>query len=57
MAKYFQKKREVLGPGRDGYTMDDCVAVWSLAVNEDLFPWFRSMAFDVDRARTDLPRP
>ncbi|MEE2907670.1 MAG: hypothetical protein VX527_07535 [Planctomycetota bacterium] len=57
MAKYFKTKREVLEPGREAYTMDDCVAVWSLAVNEDLFPWFQSLAFDVDRNRTDLPSP
>ena len=57
LAKYFKTKRSVLKPGREGYSMDDCVAVWSLAVGEDLFPWFRSLAFDVDRERTDLPAP
>ena len=57
MAKYFKMKRKVLEPGRKGYSMDDCVAVWSLAVGEDLFPWFRSLAFNVDRLRTDLPAP
>ena len=54
MAKYFQAKRRVLAPGRKGYSMDDAVAVWSIAVGEDLFPWFQSLAFDVDPARTDL---
>jgi hypothetical protein len=54
MAKYFQTKRRVLAPGRKGYSMDDAVAVWSIAVGEDLFPWFQSLAFDVDPARTDL---
>ena len=57
MAKYFTTKREVLKPGREGYSMDDCVAVWSLAVGEDLFPWFQSLAFDVNRQRTDLLEP
>ena len=57
MAKYFRTKRELLKPGREEYSMNDCVAVWSLAVQEDLFPWFQSMAFDVDRSRTDLPSP
>lgn len=57
LAKYFRTKRRVLQPGRKGYSMDDCVAVWSLAVGEDLFPWFRSLAFSVDRANTDLPAP
>ena len=54
MAKYFQAKRALLEPGRKGYSMDDCVAVWSVAVGEDLFPWFQSMAFDVRPERTDL---
>lgn len=57
LAKYFRTKRDVLKPGRTDYSMDDCVAVWSLAVGEDLFPWFRSLGFDVDRSRTALPRP
>ncbi|MEE2972026.1 MAG: hypothetical protein VX672_02785, partial [Planctomycetota bacterium] len=57
MAKYFQTKRRIVDADRPGYSMDDCVAVWSNAVGEDLFPWFRSLAFDVDAARTDLPLP
>lgn len=57
MAKYFRAKREHISPERAAYTMDDCVAVWSLAVEQDLFPWFRSLAFDVDRSRTELPAP
>ena len=57
LAKYFRTKRAVLAPGRAGYSFDDCVAVWSLAVGEDLFPWFRGLGFGVDRARTDLPAP
>ena len=57
MAKYFQAKRRLVEPGRDGYSMDDAVAVWSAAVGEDLFPWFRSLAFDVDAARTNLVLP
>jgi hypothetical protein len=40
MAKYFHAKRATLQPGRAAYTMDDCVAIWSIAVGEDLFPWF-----------------
>ena len=57
MAKYFQAKRRLVQPGRDGYSMDDAVAVWSAAVGEDLFPWFQSLAFDVDPSRTDLETP
>ena len=54
MARYFRTKRELLKPGRAGYSMDDCVAVWSRAVGQDLFPWFRSLAFDVSAERTEL---
>jgi hypothetical protein len=54
MAKYFRTKRTLVPADRAAYTMDDCVAVWSRAVGEDLFPWFRSLAFDVDATRSDL---
>lgn len=54
LAKYFQKKRELVARDRKSYSMDDCVAVWSRAVDADLFPWFRSLAFPVDAARSDL---
>lgn len=54
LAKYFKTKRSLIQRGRKSYTMDDCVAVWSRAVGADLFPWFRSLAFDVDAARTTL---
>ena len=57
MGKYFKAKRSMLESGRKGYSMDDCVAVWSNAVGEDLFPWFQSLAFDVDASRTDLQTP
>jgi len=57
MAKYFRSKRAALQPGRKGYSLDDCVAVWSRAVGADLFPWFRSLGFAVDPARVvDVPR-
>lgn len=54
MAKYFRAKRARVAAGRPAYTMDDCVAVWSGAVGEDLFPWFRALGFGVDSARSDL---
>ncbi|KAA3605503.1 MAG: hypothetical protein DWQ01_19485 [Planctomycetota bacterium] len=54
LAKYFRTKRQVLKPGRSGFSMDDCVAVWSQATGEDLFPWFQSLAFSVDAGKTDL---
>ena len=55
MAKYFRTKRRLIQPGRPSYSMDDCVAVWSIAVGKDLFPWFRSLGFDVDVSRSDVP--
>lgn len=57
MARYFQAKRRYIASDRPEYTMDDCVAIWSLAVGEDLFAWFKGLAIDVDRSRTDLPSP
>lgn len=55
LAKYFRAKRALVPADRSEYTMDDCVAVWSHALGEDLFGWFRSLAFDVSRTRTDVP--
>lgn len=54
MAKYFRAKRALVASDRAAYTLSDCVAVWSHAVGEDLFPWFRSLAFDVEAQRSDL---
>ncbi len=54
LQKYFAAKRSLIDRDRDDYTMDDCVAVWSRGIGEDLFPWFRSLGFDVDPERTDL---
>ncbi|GAB4435480.1 MAG: hypothetical protein OHK0011_18670 [Turneriella sp.] len=55
IAKYFREKRKTLKPGRSGYSLDDCVAVWSRAVGEDLFPWFRSLGISVSAELTDIP--
>lgn len=54
LAKYFVAKRSLVAKDRRGYSMDDCVAVWSRAVGKDLYPWFRTLAFQVDAARSDL---
>lgn len=56
LARYFQTKRELVPEDAAAYTMDDCVAVWSAALGEDMFPWFRSLAFDVDRERSSIGR-
>lgn len=57
LAKYFRTKRAIVPKPRAHYSMDDCVAVWSRAVDADLFPFFRALAFDVAPARTDLAIP
>jgi hypothetical protein len=31
------------------------VAVLSAALKRDLFPWFREIGFDVDRAKSPIP--
>ena len=54
MAKYFQTKRAHVPAARPNYTMHDCVAIWSRATGEDLFPWFQSYGFAVDAEQTDL---
>ncbi len=57
LQRYFQTKRKMIDPAkRRRYTEDDCVAVLSLAMGRDLFPWFRSLGIDVDRERTDITR-
>jgi len=55
MAKYFRTKRALLKPGRDKYSLDDCVAVWSRALGEDLFPWFQSLGINVSKENTEIP--
>lgn len=59
MAKYFRAKRQLAKPGRPtGYSMHDCVAVWSNAAGRDLFPWFRSLGMSVDKSKVvDIPMP
>jgi len=57
MAKYFKTKRAILKPGRTKYSLDDCVAVWSRALGEDLFPWFNSLGIKVSKSNTDIPLP
>jgi hypothetical protein len=54
LALYFRTKRARVPADHPQYTMDDCVAVWSAAVDDDLFAWFRGLGFDVDRERVTL---
>jgi hypothetical protein len=55
IAKYFQAKRRLAGK-LTGYSLEDCVAVWSAATGADQFAWFRAHGIDVDRSRSRLPR-
>jgi hypothetical protein len=56
LALYFQAKRRLIDPAvRKEYTADDSVAVLSVAMGRDLFPWFQSLAITVDRAKTTVP--
>lgn len=57
MALYFQAKRKLITAERKEYTADDSVAVLSIAIGRDLFPWFQSLGVTVDRGKTDLPTP
>lgn len=51
-AKYFQAKRKhVPATLPKPYSLDDAVAVMSIAAGEDLFPWFCAHGMPVDRSR------
>jgi hypothetical protein len=56
LAHYFQAKRQLAKPGSlKEYDLNATVAVLSIAMKKDLFPWFREHGFDVDRARSSIP--
>lgn len=58
LALYFQAKRRLIDPAAwKEYTAHDSVAVLSLAMGRDLFPWFQSLGITVDRAKTTVPAP
>ena len=48
LEKYFRTKRAVLPADLRDYSMNECVGVWSKALGQDLYPFFRSLAFPVD---------
>ena len=55
VARYFQTKRKLATRDRiERYTADDSVAVLSIAMGRDLFPWFRSLGITVDRAKAQI---
>jgi hypothetical protein len=55
VARYFQAKRRLATPDKiKKYTADDSVAVLSIAMGRDLFPWFRSLGITVDRSKAQI---
>ena len=56
LAHYFKTKRALAKPGALAhYDANATVAVLSIAMKRDLFPWFRECGFDVDRAKSAIP--
>lgn len=55
LASYFQAKRRLAAPGKiTKYDANNTVAVLSVAMGRDLFPWFREHGFDVSRAQAEI---
>ena len=55
VARYFQAKRRLATPEKiRRYTADDSVAVLSVAMGRDLFPWFQSLGITVDRSKVQV---
>lgn len=55
LADYFRAKREYAIEGEiQNYDENNTVAVLSIAMKRDLFPWFRSIGFDVDRNAAEI---
>ncbi|NCO39343.1 MAG: hypothetical protein COZ06_36430 [Armatimonadetes bacterium CG_4_10_14_3_um_filter_66_18] len=58
VARYFQAKRKLVDPAKvKRYPADDSVAVLSVAMGRNLFPWFQSLGIKVDSARTAISVP
>lgn len=57
VARYFRTKRKLAPPDKiKKYTADDSVAVLSIAMERDLFEWFRSLGITVERNRAKIER-
>ncbi len=55
VADYFQAKRKYAGKDQvTKYDDNNTVAVMSIAMGRDMFPWFRSIGFDVDREKAEV---
>lgn len=56
LAEYFQAKRRLVTPDKlKTYDIDTTVAVLSIAMKRDLFPWFCEHGIPVDPARSVVP--
>lgn len=55
VARYFRAKRRLALPTQlKTYGVNETVAVLSVAMERDMFPWFREHGFDVDRSRSAI---
>jgi hypothetical protein len=55
VADYFQAKRRLATPGEiERYDENVTVALLSIAMKRDLFPWFKEHGIDVDRAKSPI---
>ncbi|HUT11502.1 MAG TPA: DUF4350 domain-containing protein [Thermoguttaceae bacterium] len=55
VTRYFQTKRKLATRDRiTQYTADDSIVVLSIAMQRDLFPWFRSLGITVDSKQSQL---
>ena len=55
LARYFQAKRRLALPDKlKKYDANNTVAVLSVAMGRDLFPWFKEHGFDVDKAKAEI---
>jgi len=55
VADYFQAKRQLATPGKlKTYDANATVAVMSVAMGKDMFPWFRAHGFDVKQEESQI---
>lgn len=54
VADYFRAKRKYAPAGLQKYDANNTVAVLSIAMKRNLFPWFRSIGFDVNEEESEI---
>lgn len=55
IADYFKLKRQYAKSGRiEDYGMDETVALLSMAMERDLYPWFISLGIPVDKNKSEI---